>query len=64
MNLEEYIENEYRERGKDYENIKSEEFVAYAIEMLATPKYYSKLVSNGAFSGLRQNINKFWPKIE
>ena len=36
------------------------EFVAYAIEMLTTPKYYSKLVSNGAFSGLRQNINRFW----
>jgi hypothetical protein len=59
MNLEEYIENEYRQRG-DYKSIKSEEFVAYAIEMLVNPKYYSKLVGGGVFSGLKRNINRFY----
>mgnify|MGYP003641264292 CR=1 FL=1 len=59
MTLEEHIKNEYQDRG-DYNKIKSEEFVAYAIELLAQPKHYSVLVDNGSFTNLKQNINRLY----
>ena len=56
MTLEKFIENEYQQYGKD---IKAEEFVTYAIELLANGKHYTKLVDNGVFTNLKQNINRF-----
>ena len=58
MTLEEWIKNEYQAFGK-YEKIKAEEFVTYAIELLSKGKYYTKLVNNGVFTNLKQNINRF-----
>ena len=60
MNLEEFIKNEYQERGKNYDNIKSEEFVSYVIELLASPKYYSKLVQGKVFTNVEQKLNRFY----
>jgi hypothetical protein len=58
MNLEEYIQNEYQNQKK-YEEIKDEEFIAYAVELLSGGKHYSALVNNGVFSNLQQSINRF-----
>jgi hypothetical protein len=58
MNLEEYIQNEYKNQKK-YEEIKDEEFIAYAVELLSGGKHYSALVNNGVFSNLQQSINRF-----
>jgi len=57
MTLEEYIKNEYQE--KKFENIKPEEFITYTIELLAQGKHYTKLVDSGAFTNLKQRINRF-----
>jgi len=56
MSLEEMIENQY---GKETKEMKAEEFVAYAAEILANPRHYADLVGKGTWKNLKQDINRF-----
>ena len=57
--LEEFIEANYTNKNKA---IKNEEYLAYAVELLANPNNYSKLVSNNVFGkayvGLKNELDK------
>jgi hypothetical protein len=63
MSIEELVFNEHgHQKGKngtDFDKIKANEFLAYTAEVLANPRYYSKLVANGTWKKLQMDLNKF-----
>ena len=58
-NLDKFIEANY---GKKSDAIKAEEYLAYAVEMLANPKLYSQLVTNDTWVSLKTELVNFGDK--